>query len=301
MTLTKRASRLFGVQKSTPASSPRSDLAGPGTASSLVPAQVASPAQAKPEVPENAIVRIQAAQKGKQARQQAVHRKGAAAQGDVANTASVKSAEKPMDPDVEPPTSQTLSCYCGAVIITVQGTPAMCVACHCEDCRRWGGGVFQAAKLYPADKVQVKGELLSKLSKTGFDASLGNSWRHSCAKCGGVVVDDKSSKVGMKMLPAGLFSERRASSLAHSPTGPRRATLPRILRRIWSAESPADPLAAARFEPDIHICYEFKVMDICDGKPKFWDYPKSMGGSDKLAPISFADKCQRCLQSALRF
>jgi len=263
MTLTKRASRLFGVQKSTPASSPRSDLAGPGTASSLVPAQVASPAQAKPEVPENAIVRIQAAQKGKQARQQAVHRKGAAAQGDVANTASVKSAEKPMDPDVEPPTSQTLSCYCGAVIITVQGTPAMCVACHCEDCRRWGGGVFQAAKLYPADKVQVKGELLSKLSKTGFDASLGNSWRHSCAKCGGVVVDDKSSKVGMKMLPAGLFSER--------------------------------------FEPDIHICYEFKVMDICDGKPKFWDYPKSMGGSDKLAPISFADKCQRRLQSALRF
>ena len=55
----------------------------------------------------------------------------------------------------------TLECYCRKVQITVEGEPAMVVACHCDDCRRWGGVTFQAAKLFPADKITIVGETIS--------------------------------------------------------------------------------------------------------------------------------------------
>merc|ERR1711964_845124 len=97
---------------------------------------------------------------------------------------------------------ETVGCYCGACTLTVQGEPAMQVCCHCDDCRRWGGATFQAAKLYPADKVTMKGDFVSKDKEPS-----GMSWRKSCAKCGGAVYDDKShTPFKMVMIPAGLFN-----------------------------------------------------------------------------------------------
>eukprot|EP00966_Prymnesium_polylepis_P230617 5336684-Prymnesium_polylepis.1 len=42
-----------------------------------------------------------------------------------------------------------------------------------------------------------------------------DSWRKSCANCGGVVINDKAHQ-NMILLPAGLF---RCPRLAHSLTG----------------------------------------------------------------------------------
>lgn len=57
---------------------------------------------------------------------------------------------------------ETVQCYCGECKVTVKGEPAMQVFCHCDDCRKWGGGIVQAAKLYPADNVTVTGDLVFK-------------------------------------------------------------------------------------------------------------------------------------------
>merc|ERR1712159_734037 len=102
-----------------------------------------------------------------------------------------------------------LTCYCGAVKIEVEGDPAVAVACHCDDCRRWSGGPYQAAKLYPADKVKISGELLTK-------GVSGSSHRHSCKKCGGLVCDDKKhTPMNMMMIPAGLWKSEEFTPAMH--------------------------------------------------------------------------------------
>merc|ERR1711998_385874 len=94
-----------------------------------------------------------------------------------------------------------IKCYCGAAKYTVEmDEPAMQVACHCEDCRRWGGGVFQAAKLFPMEGVSaIEGEVVTK-------ETTDNHRRRSCAKCGGVLMDI-ITEMNMRMVPAGLFPD----------------------------------------------------------------------------------------------
>ena len=82
--------------------------------------------------------------------------------------------------------------------------------CHCADCRRWGGSIAQAAKLYPADSVKVEGTLLTKDKDGKKEGS--NSWRHSCAACGGVVYDNKAH-MGMAMVLAGLSDKPFTKSM----------------------------------------------------------------------------------------
>mmetsp|Transcript_78746 Transcript_78746/g.143508 ORF Transcript_78746/g.143508 Transcript_78746/m.143508 type:complete len:336 (-) Transcript_78746:409-1416(-) len=135
----------------------------------------------------------------------------------------------------------TVSCYCGACRLTVAGEPAMQICCHCDDCRRWGGAIFQAAKLYPADKVTMKGKFLSKDKEHRQGMS---SWRQCCATCGGVAYDDKSkTPFKMIMIPAGLFD--------------------------------------APFTPEMHINYGMKVYSVKDGLPKYKALPKAMGAPEE--------------------
>ena len=73
-----------------------------------------------------------------------------------------------------------------------------------SDCRRWGGGACQAMRLYPAANVKVEGELVMKCAD---QPEAAKAWRKGCAKCGGVVYDDKSA-AGMAMIPAGLSAKK---------------------------------------------------------------------------------------------
>jgi hypothetical protein len=50
------------------------------------------------------------------------------------------------------------SCYCGAVKFSTKGAPIATVICHCESCRKWGGGMGQLATLFKDEQVEVKGE-----------------------------------------------------------------------------------------------------------------------------------------------
>ena len=73
------------------------------------------------------------------------------------------------------------SCFCGAVEVTVTGSPEAMGYCHCRSCRSWSGGPVNAFSLWKSDAVQItKGRSgNATFSKTEM------SERTYCAKCGG--------------------------------------------------------------------------------------------------------------------
>ncbi|QGN53549.1 GFA family protein [Novosphingobium sp. Gsoil 351] len=76
------------------------------------------------------------------------------------------------------------NCFCGAVSIEAQGTPAQMGYCHCTSCRSYAGAPVSAFTLWSADQVKVvQGEdKLGGFNKTGF------SYRRFCSACGGHVL-----------------------------------------------------------------------------------------------------------------
>jgi hypothetical protein len=66
-------------------------------------------------------------------------------------------------------------CLCGAVRITIFGAPYRVGVCHCLDCRKHHGAVFQATAIYPADAATITG------------ATGEYRGRHFCPTCGSPV------------------------------------------------------------------------------------------------------------------
>jgi hypothetical protein len=78
------------------------------------------------------------------------------------------------------------SCFCGAVELTVTGSPAGMGYCHCTSCRQWSAGPVNAFTLWKPDQVKfTKGESnLGTYNKTEI------SYRKWCKTCGGHVLTD---------------------------------------------------------------------------------------------------------------
>ncbi|NDV87731.1 GFA family protein [Aurantimonas aggregata] len=55
-------------------------------------------------------------------------------------------------------TPLTGGCLCGDVRITATGAPYRVGLCHCLDCRRLSGSVFNASAIFPEAAVTVSGE-----------------------------------------------------------------------------------------------------------------------------------------------
>src|SRR5262249_54090620 len=69
----------------------------------------------------------------------------------------------------------TAGCLCGAVRLEARSEPYRVGLCHCLDCRKHHGAVFQAFAVFPADAVTV----------TGTTANYRG--RHFCPTCGSSV------------------------------------------------------------------------------------------------------------------
>lgn len=71
-----------------------------------------------------------------------------------------------------------VTCPCGAVEITVRGTPVAQFYCHCDDCRTMTSGAYAAESVHRGDEVEVtRGQ-----TKVW---TLKRNPRHFCANCGG--------------------------------------------------------------------------------------------------------------------
>jgi hypothetical protein len=67
-------------------------------------------------------------------------------------------------------------CLCGAVRIALSGRPYRVGLCHCLDCRKKTGALFNAFAIYPADQVSITGETATHQSRPGYPL-------HFCRTC----------------------------------------------------------------------------------------------------------------------
>ena len=72
-------------------------------------------------------------------------------------------------------TQATAGCLCGDVRIIASGEPYRVGLCHCLDCRKNSGSLFQALAMFPEEAVTVEGETREFAG------------RHFCARCGSTV------------------------------------------------------------------------------------------------------------------
>jgi hypothetical protein len=81
-------------------------------------------------------------------------------------------------------------CLCGAVRVEVAAEPLRVGICHCLDCRKHSGAVFNTYAVFPADAVRI----------TGTTADYRG--RHFCPVCGSSVFDRSADEIG---IAAGAF------------------------------------------------------------------------------------------------
>lgn len=73
------------------------------------------------------------------------------------------------------------SCFCGAVEVTVTGSPEAMGFCHCTSCRTWSAGPVNAFSLWKPERVKVtRGE-----GNLGMYKKTEHSRRQFCKTCGG--------------------------------------------------------------------------------------------------------------------
>ena len=89
-------------------------------------------------------------------------------------------------------------CLCGAIGITAKTAGNSVGACHCDMCRRWGGGPFM--EIDCGSDVVMEGETLAI-----FDSS---PWaeRGFCSKCGSHLFY-RLKETGQHMIPVGIFDD----------------------------------------------------------------------------------------------
>ena len=69
----------------------------------------------------------------------------------------------------------TGGCLCGDVRIVASGRPYRVGLCHCLDCRKHHGALFNASAVFPQDAVMIAGD------------TRDYAGRHFCPRCGSSV------------------------------------------------------------------------------------------------------------------
>jgi hypothetical protein len=78
------------------------------------------------------------------------------------------------------------TCFCGAVELTVTGSPAGMGYCHCASCRSWSAGPVNAFTLWPPSAVVIT----RGTDQVGTYAKTPRSQRKFCKSCGGHLMTD---------------------------------------------------------------------------------------------------------------
>src|SRR5689334_19778419 len=102
-------------------------------------------------------------------------------------------------------TQYTGGCLCGAVRYRIDGDPlpGRQILCHCEDCQKHTGTAFVSGMAFPAEAIQITGEL-SVFTMAGGSGEPMN--RRFCTICGSPIVIDKEG-TGRKLIMAGTLDD----------------------------------------------------------------------------------------------
>lgn len=78
-------------------------------------------------------------------------------------------------------------CLCGDVRIAATGSPYRVGLCHCLDCRKHHGALFQATAIFPETAVTVTGE------------TRDYAGRHFCPRCGSSVFARSADEIEVSL------------------------------------------------------------------------------------------------------
>lgn len=81
----------------------------------------------------------------------------------------------------------TGGCLCGDVRLVAAGRPYRVGLCHCLDCRKHHGALFQAIAVFPEDAVTIEGQTRD------FNG------RHFCPRCGSSVFARSGEEVEVSL------------------------------------------------------------------------------------------------------
>ena len=102
------------------------------------------------------------------------------------------------------------TCFCGAVEFETIGAPLEMGYCHCESCRAYSGGPFNAFALWQTHNVRItKGA-----EHVGSFNKMGMSDRHFCRKCGGHLIT-RHPELGLTDVKAGALPGLRFEPVVH--------------------------------------------------------------------------------------
>ncbi len=79
------------------------------------------------------------------------------------------------------------SCLCGDVRVIATGAPYRTGLCHCLDCRKHSGSLFQTFAIYPEAAVIIAGETRA------YDT------RHFCPRCGSSVFSRSDDEIELHL------------------------------------------------------------------------------------------------------
>jgi hypothetical protein len=108
---------------------------------------------------------------------------------------------KPQMPDLD----LTASCDCGAVTLTVKGTPISMFQCACLNCQKASGSGHSSIVLFPVSAVSTTGATKSFVRPADSGATF---TRHFCPECGTTVHAQSSRAPAFRIVPAGMFAGR---------------------------------------------------------------------------------------------
>lgn len=109
----------------------------------------------------------------------------------------------------EPTARASGRCLCGGVTFEVRGTLRPVIACHCDTCRRWSGGFWNATAARESDlTIHDRGSL-------SWYRSSAHARRGFCATCGASLFWNHDDRPYMAIAAGALDKPTRLALAAH--------------------------------------------------------------------------------------
>ncbi|WVR05787.1 hypothetical protein IAU60_002812 [Kwoniella sp. DSM 27419] len=169
------------------------------------------------------------------------------------------------------------SCWCGKTAFAYDADPLQAKMCHCEDCQRLHGAPAQLAAVFKKDNVRLDSghEWIGFMSAHGEVHPLSATpsplpRKISCRACGSPLMDEGRNMI-MAFPPAFEWTrthkevKKQKGEGEHNEPGKGEVGMPKV------------------FQPQCHIFYERRVVDVKDGLPKWRGHKEEseqMGDSD---------------------
>ena len=126
-------------------------------------------------------------------------------------------------------------CLCGSVSFDCSAEPELPHSCHCDDCRRAGGGVYGSFVYVSEDSLQVTGEMRSYEHQSGRGSTM---TKYFCPSCGSHMIGSNSRKPGRRSVWVGVIDDASwfkpqayfytSKQLPHTPVDPETETFDKM-------------------------------------------------------------------------